>query len=117
MGAGAPGAQATILGTREKVSTVGAGFANGELMNALDFDAILPPGHVSPYVLPGALAVQEGAIVGAAALVGVPPTAALAAALVRRAREVCFAVPGLLAWHRSETRGMPTAPAAARGQE
>jgi 2-methylcitrate dehydratase PrpD len=42
MGAGAPGAQATILGTGEKVSTVGAGFANGELINALDFDAILP---------------------------------------------------------------------------
>ena len=58
-GAGAPGAQASILGTGEKVSTVGASFANGELMNALDFDAILPPGHVSPYVLPGALAVAE----------------------------------------------------------
>jgi putative membrane protein len=73
------------------------------------------------FMLPGALAVQEGAIVGAAALVGVPPSAALAAALVRRAREVCFAVPGLLAWHRSEMKGMParttTPPAAARGQE
>jgi len=61
MGAGAPGAQATILGTRHRLSTVAAGFANGELMNALDFDAILPPGHVSPYVLPGALAVAEAA--------------------------------------------------------
>jgi 2-methylcitrate dehydratase PrpD len=61
MGAGAPGSQATILGTGEKVSTVAAAFANGELMNALDFDAILPPGHVTPYVLPGALAVAEAA--------------------------------------------------------
>jgi 2-methylcitrate dehydratase PrpD len=61
MGAGAPGAQASIYGTRDKVSTVAAGFANGELMNALDFDAILPPGHVSPYVLPGAMAVGEAA--------------------------------------------------------
>ncbi|GAA4353737.1 MmgE/PrpD family protein [Variovorax defluvii] len=61
MGAGAAGAQASILGTGEKVSTVAAGFANGELMNALDFDSILPPGHVSPYVLPGALAVAEAA--------------------------------------------------------
>lgn len=59
MGAGAPGVQATILGTGEKVSMPGAAFANGELINALDFDAILPPGHVSPYVLPGALAVAE----------------------------------------------------------
>lgn len=59
MGAGTPGNQASILGTAERVSTVGAAFANGELINALDFDAILPPGHVSPYVIPGALAVGE----------------------------------------------------------
>lgn len=59
MGPGAPGAQATILGTGERVSAVGAAFANGELINALDFDSILPPGHVSPYVLPGALAMAE----------------------------------------------------------
>lgn len=70
------------------------------------------------FMLPGAVAVQEGAMVGAAALVGVPPGVALAAALVRRAREVCFSLPGLLAWHRSETRGMRgPRPAAARGQE
>ena len=36
-----------------------ASFANGELMNALDFDAVLPPGHVVPYVLPVALATGE----------------------------------------------------------
>lgn len=59
MGGGAPGSQASILGTGERVSTVAAAFANGELINALDFDAILPPGHVSPYVIPGALAVGE----------------------------------------------------------
>ena len=59
MGAGMPGAQASILGTGHRVSTMGAAFANGELMNALDFDAILPPGHVSPYVLPGAIAEAE----------------------------------------------------------
>jgi uncharacterized membrane protein YbhN (UPF0104 family) len=57
------------------------------------------------FMLPGALAAQEGAIIGAAALVGVPPAAALAAALVRRTREVLFALPGLVAWHRSEVGG------------
>ena len=50
---------ATILGSSRRSSIFGAAFANGELINALDFDAILPPGHVSPYVLPGALAVAE----------------------------------------------------------
>lgn len=51
--------KATIIGTGEQVSIFGAAFANGELINALDFDAILPPGHVSPYVIPGALAIAE----------------------------------------------------------
>lgn len=50
---------ATIIGTGDKVSVFGASFANGELINTLDMDAILPPGHVCPYVLPGALAMAE----------------------------------------------------------
>jgi 2-methylcitrate dehydratase PrpD len=56
---GARGDEATIFGTAERATVFGAAFANGELINALDFDPILPPGHVSPYVLPGALAVAE----------------------------------------------------------
>jgi putative membrane protein len=90
------------------------------LSDALVVESLAQALRNAGFMLPGALAVQEGAIIGAAALVGVPPSAALAAALVRRAREVCFALPGLLAWHRHETRGMraPTPrAAAARGQE
>jgi len=59
IGLGRPGEEATIMGVRKGLSPVAAAFANGELMQALDFDAILPPGHVSPYVLPGAWAVGE----------------------------------------------------------
>ncbi|HXX01088.1 MAG TPA: MmgE/PrpD family protein [Candidatus Acidoferrales bacterium] len=58
-GPGAPADQASIIGTGDKVACVAAGFANAELINALDFDALLPPGHVSPYVIPGALAAAE----------------------------------------------------------
>lgn len=50
---------ATIMGAGDRVSIFGAAFANGELINTLDMDCILPPGHVTPYVLPGALAVGE----------------------------------------------------------
>jgi 2-methylcitrate dehydratase PrpD len=50
---------ATIIGTTDRVSIFGAAVANGELINALDMDAILPPGHVSPYVLPGSLNMGE----------------------------------------------------------
>lgn len=53
------GDAATILGTGERASVMGAAFANAELINALDHDAVLPPGHVCPYVLPGALATAE----------------------------------------------------------
>jgi 2-methylcitrate dehydratase PrpD len=53
------GDEATILGTGTRASIHAAAFANGELINALDYDAILPPGHVSPYVIPGAMAVAE----------------------------------------------------------
>jgi 2-methylcitrate dehydratase PrpD len=50
---------ATIMGTGDKVSLRGAAFANTELINTLDMDAVLPPGHVSPYFLPGAIAAAE----------------------------------------------------------
>lgn len=54
-----PGTDATIIATGEKTSIFGAAFANAELINALDFDVVLPPGHVAPYVLAPALAVAE----------------------------------------------------------
>jgi 2-methylcitrate dehydratase PrpD len=50
---------AHIIGFGAKTSVIGAAFANAELINALDFDAVLPPGPVTPYVLPGALAIAE----------------------------------------------------------
>ncbi|MDO9706866.1 lysylphosphatidylglycerol synthase domain-containing protein [Paracraurococcus lichenis] len=72
------------------------------------------------FMLPGALAVQEGAIIGAAALVGVPPGPALAMALARRAREVLMSLPGLLAWQRAEGAAMAAgrsgSPEGARGR-
>jgi 2-methylcitrate dehydratase PrpD len=57
-GPGAEGFQGTVIGGGLG-SVHAAAFANAELINALDFDAILPPGHVSPYVIPGALAYAE----------------------------------------------------------
>ncbi len=52
--------EASIIGSRGKVSCAQAVFANGELINALDFDAILRPLiHVTPFVLPSALALGE----------------------------------------------------------
>ncbi len=54
------------------------------------------------FVVPGAVGIQEGAIIGACALVGVPPEPALVVALVRRARGLLFGFPVLLAYRHGE---------------
>lgn len=51
--------EATILGQAQKVPASMAAFANGDLMNALDWNALLPPSHVPPYVLAPVLALAE----------------------------------------------------------
>jgi 2-methylcitrate dehydratase PrpD len=66
---GATAREATIITTGEKASVLGAAFANGELINALDMDAVLPPGHVTPYVVPAALAMAESMKVSGSLLI------------------------------------------------
>lgn len=52
--------EASLLGTRDKVSAVSAAFAAGELMNALDYESLLsPPDHATPYVLAAPLSLVE----------------------------------------------------------
>ena len=58
-GRGADNFSASIIGVPGKFNVTTTAFVNAELVNALDFDAILPPGHVSPYVIPGILAFAE----------------------------------------------------------
>jgi 2-methylcitrate dehydratase PrpD len=48
--------EATIIGRRRKVAVTNAAFANGELFNALDWDAIP---HTLPCVIAGTLAVAQ----------------------------------------------------------
>ena len=59
------------------------------------------------FLLPGAAGIQEGAIIAGALLVGVPVSAAITAALVRRTREVLIGGAGLFAWRRDEMRAQP----------
>ena len=51
--------EAIILGIGDRVSCNSAAFANGELINALDMDALLVPSHISPCVIPALLALAE----------------------------------------------------------
>ena len=51
--------ESSIIGIGDKISTVGASFVNGELINSTDNDTLMPGGHVPPYVIPPTLAVGE----------------------------------------------------------
>ena len=50
------------------------------------------------FMLPGGLGAQEGGIVAGGLMLGVSPDLALAIALIKRARELAYGVPGLIAW-------------------
>lgn len=51
--------ESAILGTGDRISCGSAAFANGELINALDYDALLFPTHAPPAVIPASLALGE----------------------------------------------------------
>ena len=73
------------------------GFADGLIVESVA-QALRNAG----FMLPGAVGVQEAALVGAGFLVGIPSPHVLTVALVRRTRELLMSMAGLLAWHRSE---------------
>ena len=53
-------AEATIIGVGGRVSCAAAAFANGELIQALDYEALMsPPGHAPPLLLSAPLALAE----------------------------------------------------------
>ncbi|MBW1800861.1 MAG: MmgE/PrpD family protein [Deltaproteobacteria bacterium] len=52
--------EASLPGTGRRVSAASAAYAFGELLNALDYEALLfPPDHATPYVLGGPLAAAD----------------------------------------------------------
>jgi len=51
--------ESSVLGTDIKASCGASAFANGELMNALDWDAFPLPTHAPPVVIPPLLAIAE----------------------------------------------------------
>lgn len=56
------------------------------------------------FFVPGGLGVQEGAYAILGPLFGLPPEAALALSLIKRARDVAIGVPVLLSWQLAEIR-------------
>lgn len=56
------------------------------------------------FLVPGALGVQEGALIVLAGLFGAPPETGLALSLVKRLADLTIGLPGLVAWQTIETR-------------
>jgi 2-methylcitrate dehydratase PrpD len=53
--------ESSIIGTGDRVSCTNAVLANGQLINTLDFDTVMPGGHSPGYIVPPALAMAERA--------------------------------------------------------
>ena len=67
------------------------------------------------FAVPGSLGIQEGGFVLAGSLLGLPPDAAAALSMVKRAREVLVGLPGLVAWPFAEGRRALRRAAAVQG--
>jgi putative membrane protein len=70
-------------------------------MDALLLESLGQAIRGAAFAIPGALGVQEGGYLLLAPLAGLPPDAALALSLAKRARELLLGVPGLLYLHLS----------------
>jgi len=60
--------------------------------------------RAAAFILPGGLGVQDGTLIAASALFGVPADVALAMALIKRVPDLVLGVPSLLAWQTLEGR-------------
>jgi uncharacterized membrane protein YbhN (UPF0104 family) len=76
------------------------------LVEALAIESLGQGSRAAAFALPGGLGVQDGALIAACAVFGIPAEIALAMALVKRVAELVLGVPGLLAWQILEGRQM-----------
>lgn len=74
------------------------------LADAVMLESLTFAVRTAAFVVPGALGVQEGALLLLGGLVGLAAETALALALVKRVRELAVGVPALAAWWLAEGR-------------
>ena len=74
-------------------------------LNSLLLESLGQAIRGAAFAVPGALGVQEGGYLLLAPLAGLPPDAALALSLAKRAREILLGLPGLLYLHLAERAG------------
>jgi putative membrane protein len=74
-------------------------------LDAFLIESLIQGVRAAAFLVPGALGIQEGGFLVVGTVLSLPPEAALALALTRRARELMFGIPGVLAWQWFEARG------------
>jgi putative membrane protein len=87
-----------LLGTLEAWAALRILGVEASLAEALVIESLGQLARSLGFMVPGAFGIQEGGFVLACGLFGIPPEQAIAFALIRRVRDVAFAVPGLAAW-------------------
>ena len=87
-----------LLGTLEAWAALRVLGVEAGLAEALVVESMGQLARSLGFMVPGAFGVQEGGFVLACGLFGIPPEQAIAFALIRRVRDVAFALPGLAAW-------------------
>lgn len=93
-----------LLGSVEVWIALHAMGRSAPFSDALILESVGQGIRAAMFLVPGALGIQEGGYVVVGALLGIPGEAALTLALVRRVRELCFGVPGVVAWQILEGR-------------
>ena len=85
------------------------------LGDALALESLTQAAKSVFFMVPAALGVQEGGLMGVGLLLGLGPDVTLALSLAKRLREVLFGVPALLVWQWKEVAGAGAKPAPPRG--
>lgn len=73
-------------------------------LDAFLIESLVQGVRAAAFLIPGALGVQEGGFLLVGTLLSLPAEGALALALMRRARELAFGIPGIVAWQCFEAR-------------
>ena len=76
------------------------------LVNVLVLESLIFVLRSVAFAIPGAIGVQEAAYVVLGPLLGLPPTAALALSLAKRARDLAIGLPALAAWQLGEAQAL-----------
>lgn len=89
---------AWLMAITESFFVLGLLNAPISLGHSLALESVIFAVRSAAFMVPGALGLQEGGYVLVGAALGVPGEAALALALVKRARELALGLPSLVAW-------------------